>query len=107
MRLAAFSAGLLLLLTGPAAATYFDTGNELYERCLAALPSPRLTCMASASAFMDMMETLGYTCPSGLTKGQVTDVLLKYLKDHPESRHKSAASLALEAYSTAFGCKSG
>jgi Rap1a immunity proteins len=56
---------------------------------------------------MDMMKALGHcSSSSGLTKGQVADVLIKYLKDHPESRHEPAASLAFQAFSTAFGCKS-
>jgi hypothetical protein len=34
-------------------------------------------------------------------------VLLKYLKDHPEIRHKSSSVLAIDAFSKAFQCRPG
>ncbi len=41
----------------------------------------------------------------GVTNGQVRDVVVKYLKDHPEERHFLASILAVKALSKAFPCK--
>jgi hypothetical protein len=89
------------------AAAYFDTGNEIYERCIAPdKTSKRQICLATASAYLDMMRALGYSCTGDkLTRRQVADVFVKFLKDNPESRQKPSPSLAIEAFSKGFGCK--
>jgi len=56
---------------------------------------------------MDMMKKLGYSCPSSdMTRAQIADVLIKFLRDHPENRQKAAAALAVEAFKAWPGCKS-
>jgi hypothetical protein len=99
--------GCLLLFASTPAAAYFDTGNEVYERCIAPdKTSKRQICLATASGYLDMMRALGYTCSGdNLTRRQVADVLVKYLRENPESRQKAAPSLALEAFAKGFGCK--
>jgi Rap1a immunity proteins len=89
------------------AAAYFDTGNEVDERCIAPdKTSKRQICLATASAYLDMMRALGYSCTSdNLTRRQVADVFVKFLRENPESRQKSGPSLAIEAFSKGFGCK--
>ncbi len=42
--------------------------------------------------------------PDGVTAGQTVDVVVKYLKDHPETRHHSSASLTMRAFLEAFPC---
>jgi Ssp1 endopeptidase immunity protein Rap1a len=97
---------LLALVSTPAAA-YFDTGNQVYERCIAPdKTSKRQICLATASAYLDMMRALGYTCTDDkLTRRQIADVFAKFLRENPESRQKSGPSLAIEAFSKGFGCK--
>jgi hypothetical protein len=100
--------GLLFLLASRGAAGYFDSGNKLYERCIAKRRSFEHTiCVATAAAYMDMMKELGYSCPSSdMMRAEVADVLIKFLKDNPESRKKAAASLAIEAFKGWPGCTS-
>jgi hypothetical protein len=102
----AVSVCLFLFVATPAAA-YFDTGNEVYERCIAPdKTSKRQICLATASAYLDMMRALGYACTGdNLTLRQVADAFVKFLKENAESRQKSGPSLAIEAFSKGFGCK--
>jgi hypothetical protein len=89
------------------AAAYFDTGNQVYERCIAPdKTTKRQICLATASGYLDMMRALGYSCNDDkLTRRQVADVLVKFLRENPELRQQSAPSLAIEAFSKGFGCK--
>jgi hypothetical protein len=43
--------------------------------------------------------------PDQASENQVRDVVVNYLRDHPEVRHYSAASIAREALGEAFPCK--
>jgi hypothetical protein len=43
--------------------------------------------------------------PDGVATGQAMVVVRKYLKDHPEELHLSAATLVIEAIHTAWPCK--
>ena len=42
--------------------------------------------------------------PQKVTNGQSGDVLIKYLQDHPETRHKDVGVLAWRAFRKAFPC---
>ena len=98
--------GCLFLFVSTPAAAYFDTGNEVYERCIAADKTKHQTCLATASAYFDMMRALGYSCSGEkVTRRQVADVFVKFLRENPESRQKPGPSLAVEAFSKGFGCK--
>lgn len=85
----------------PSHATW-DTGNSYWERCAA---KDNVVCQATASAYLDMMETNGYECATeNVTRTQAKDVLLKFLRENPAQRHGAAASLAVVAFTKAFGC---
>jgi hypothetical protein len=43
--------------------------------------------------------------PQGVTHGQELDVVLKFLRAHPEMRHKSPAALTVLANLDAWACK--
>ena len=43
--------------------------------------------------------------PEGVTNGQVRDVYVAYLKNHPERRHEPAQGLWINAMQEAFPCK--
>jgi hypothetical protein len=42
--------------------------------------------------------------PGGVTHGQLRDIILKFLDNHPEKLHLAAASLAAHAFAEAFPC---
>jgi len=102
----ALSVCLFSFVSTPAAA-YFDTANEVYERCIAPDKTfKREICFATASAYLDMMRALGYSCTGdNLTRRQVADVFVQFLRENPESRQKAGPALAIEAFSKGFGCK--
>ena len=99
--------GCLFLLVSTSAAAYFDAGNEVYEKCIAPEnTSNRLICLATATAYLDMMRELGYSCTGdNLTRRQVADVFAKFLRENPQSRQEPGASWASEAFSKGLGCK--
>ena len=46
-----------------------------------------------------------YCPPPGISAGQLRDVTVKYLNDHPEELHEYAATIVSNALSEAFPCK--
>jgi Rap1a immunity proteins len=81
---------------------FFDSGNNLVQECS---PKPSDYCAGAVSGYSDMLQTMGETCvDANVTKGQVADVVVKFLGDHPEFRNLAAASLAHAALSKAFPC---
>jgi hypothetical protein len=53
-----------------------------------------------------MMRALGYSCNGEkVTRWQVANVFVKFLRENPESRQKPGPSLAVDAFSKGFGCK--
>ena len=67
---------------------YIEGAADILAFDAAAFPNRRLECT-----------------PKEVTRGQERDVVVKYLRDHPEERHESAALLVLHALTTAFPCK--
>ncbi len=55
------------------------------------------------SVTQSIMST-SYCIQNGVTYQQSRDIYLKYLKDHPELRHKTAQSLYLDALKLSFPC---
>lgn len=47
---------------------------------------------------------IGICPPDGVDTGQTVDVVIKYLKAHPESRHQPAVRLVRESLAEAFPC---
>ena len=46
----------------------------------------------------------GICLPQGTKNGQLADVLIKYLRDHPKKRHLQQAMLTIFAFRKAFPC---
>jgi hypothetical protein len=97
---------LLLVFTASVSAqatVVFDTGNELLSTCDD--PKGRPYCLGTAAGFSDMLQTMGKTCADKtVTRGQAADVVIGFLRNHPELRNKTAASLARAALTEAFPC---
>lgn len=109
---------LLAVSCGSYAKEDIHSGNSWYSSCAASSTSCLdfifgLDTGFVYSAFLlidtkhnvDARSYLGY-CPSdNVNMQQRMDVFTKYLKDHPEERHLSAAFLALKSWGKAWPCK--
>lgn len=94
----------------------FKTGNDLLRECEAGDgPKPSMlmwgTCAgyvigaADAIGFWTAVED-GQSCiPTSSQAGQLRDIVVKYLRDHPETRHFEAYALIHVALGQAFSCK--
>ena len=91
---------------GVGGAHAFDNGNELHESCQRPeSPASRGLCSGYIVGVADTLKNLGAFCwPRGSTRGQVTDVVTLYLRDHPEKRHLPAYELVTAALKEKFPC---
>lgn len=61
--------------------------------------------VAGAASLDDQADSASGVCaPGGVTTGQITDVVIKFLKDNPEVRHEGIDILTFRAISQAFPC---
>lgn len=101
---------LLMGLAGPVWAD-FETGNSIYSLCEAKEVWKRATCHSYIIGVFDARWSEGKsaalpTCPpKGITRKQVQDVVLAWLKDHPANRHEDASILIHVALFKAWPCK--
>jgi len=112
-----FALGLLILIVmfSSNAKAWFLDGNKLYRDCTTKESDDhhflnRSYCNGFVTGVTDMLgstERLAeMTClPDKVTVGQVRDVLIKYLKDHPEKRHLPAFVLVFNSQREAFPCE--
>ena len=112
------TASLLLILacagSGLAADNYESTesGNTLLAKCVGP-PETQLVCAGYTAGIYDMINYLEATnavaklhCfPSGVTRLQIHDVVVRYLQDHPDQRHAGAAALVNDALEDAWPCR--
>ena len=101
---------VLAVALTPASAAIFLTGNTLAERCAGDVVNPNApdtypagVCIGYVAGVSDQIDTA--CTPKGVTVGQIVAVVKKYLNDHHERLHYSAASLVEEALQAAFPCK--
>ncbi len=110
------SALFLLLVSASANAQRVSTttGNDLLESCESKGNFEQAFCLGYITGVTDIegLDSAVYperrrSCvPENVTNGQARDVVVKYLKDHPEERHLQAAILVAKAMGQAFPCKS-
>ena len=107
---------LVMLLVGAPVRGGFYDGNELKVglELFRSMASQRL----KLTEHIEGGKALGYVlgvadsaswesvacAPANVTAGQLADVVLKYLQDHPEERHKAAVGLVATALINAFPC---
>lgn len=97
------------VLTSPSAqAQSWATGNDVKEACHSDSYHDRGYCLGFAIAIAAVVtRPFGpwKACyPTGVTAGQLRDVMVKFLDDHPELLHVNATSLPARAYTEAFPC---
>jgi hypothetical protein len=120
---------LICLMFSASAGAQTITGSDIISKCKQAIASADSLTPASISHFdagfcsgfmagvnedqvmwqaSDKMDhrdhLLSYCFPDASTNGQLLRVFVKYLDDHPEELHESAAFLYLKAMHRAFPC---
>ena len=112
-RLAAATAAVALACLPASAqgARFFYTGNELWSLCSGKSDYASGVCIGFVAGVADTLAVgtgilgLGRACfPEQVTEGQARDVVKRYLEQHPERRHYTAANLVAEALVEAFPC---
>lgn len=107
---------LALLLYGPKSAVAYNaffSGNNLLELCND--PSMEGACLEYVAGVADVLSILVEDGSSlngfrpcvpvaGVKVSQLSDIVVRYLRTHPEERHLTAASLVAKALSLAFPC---
>ena len=80
------------------------TGNELYDVCLGD-SFDRGMCVGYALGVAEAAGLAGVACiPPDVTRGQIKDVVVNYLRDHPADRNKSAYGLVTTALQSVWPC---
>ena len=108
--------GMVLCVVGAAVPTRgfasFQNGNTLWADCNGKADDWFIKgyCAGYISSISDALDGNaidGYRAclPNGVTIGQVQDVVVKWLRAHPEKRHFQAAGLVAQALEDAFPCK--
>jgi hypothetical protein len=78
----------------------------LFEACASNQSASRITCLGYVLGVADTLGATGNACiPPGITEDQTKDLVIKYLRDHPESRHLGAASQIGISLMATFPCK--
>ena len=91
----------------------FESGDQFLAKC----DQSADFCSGFVEAAADAMNAArssggtvgGWTAciPAGAMSDQVRDIAMTYLRNHPEQRHASAASLIASALANAFPCPPG
>jgi hypothetical protein len=83
------------------------TGNKIYDLC----KMSQDFCDGYVAGVGDIMsrgptQTSWHACvPGGVTISQLKDIAIIFLRDNPQKRHLSAASLIEESLARAFPCR--
>lgn len=95
-----------LALLVPSLAAAGQDGNGLHDDC----SSPRgsydeAVCFGYSVGVAESLNGDDFCIPKGAKAGQAQDVVTKYLRDHPETRHQPAIDLVVKALKAAFPCQ--
>jgi Rap1a immunity proteins len=93
-----------ILAAGTAQARFYD-GNDLHGYCTEGAGFYDGICLGYIAAAADALSRNGLVCiPEGATLGQAREIVVRRLRDHPESRHHDAYALARTALLLAWRC---
>ena len=79
------------------------TGNALMQRCIA---SPDNFCAGYIGGVIDTSHAL-FCFPPEVTKREIINITIIYLRDHPKTLGMYAPNLVINAMRAAFPCKDG
>jgi len=100
---------VLLLLTCCVGANVFKTGYGLHNECNNESSKAQSYCLGFVTGVAEVLDSNavnGYSAcvPNKVNQGEVRDIVVKFLEDHPELRHYEAHVLIARALSEAFPC---
>ena len=85
----------------------FHTGNDVYRYCT--IPESLDACLGYVEGVTDSLSAspaqAPICVPDGVEGGQIKDVVVNYLRAHPETRQTSGASIIHAALYQAFPCR--
>ena len=104
---------LLVSASAQAQRVSTTTGNDLLQLCESKDKFEQAFCIGYVTGITDVEgfdsaiypERQRSCIAEKATSGQLSDIVVKYLKDHPEERHLQAAILVVKAMGQAFPCK--
>lgn len=100
---------LALTLTNNAAVAGFTDGNELYQWMLekekqnGSFKSGLFN--GYVAGVVDLGDEFLFCLTAGVTRGQYSAVVSKYLKNNPEKWNKAAETIVVNALKEAFPCE--
>lgn len=97
------AAVLAVSMVGIVQADHLTTGNDLMQHCVA---SPDSFCAGYIGGVIDTSHTL-FCIPPGVTKREIINITIVYLRDHSDKLGLYAPNLVIKAMRTAFPCKDG
>jgi len=104
---------LLILIMGTSTAAavekplYFLDGNQLHDMCKSnsRLVSGYVMGFSDAVSVTDEIgKKISICAPPSVKSGQLVDVVCRELDSHPESRHRNASYIVLQALQHAWPC---
>jgi hypothetical protein len=98
-----FAAALAVSMAGIVQANHLTTGNELMQHCIA---SPDNFCAGYIGGVIDTSHTL-FCFPPEVTKREIINITIVYLRDHPDKLGLFAPNLIIMAMRATFPCKDG
>ena len=113
MRRATLVAVALSSMSVTAVDAYYEGGNQLYEYCQSVTTRDvpdhsnffEGVCGGYVTGVHDALEAFGRVCvPQGTPKNQLLDLVVVYLRDHPEKRYLPGADLVADAFEEKFPC---
>lgn len=101
---------LALMLTTNVAIAGFTDGNELYQWLLEDENQNGSRFESGlfkgyVGGVVDLGNGVLFCTTTGVTRGQFTAVVAKYLKNNPEKWNRSAYTIVVDAMKEAFPCK--
>jgi hypothetical protein len=117
--------GLMVCSTGALSIELKNDGNELLEQCRIATDQNTIEnvdnalimgyCLGKIQGIRQTLDIFSYNynlppeqkvcIPTNVTNGQAARIVVKFLEDNPDQLHLSQTVLAIQAFKTAFPCK--
>jgi len=99
--------GILSFFLGTNASANFLNGNDLYRDLMSTAAVDQATSRGYVIGAADASEKSAWchVNPDKIARGQVIDIVKKFLAAHPELRHHTADSLVAGALNAVWPCK--